>query len=1058
MIELFAKHRVAANLAMLIMILAGFWTLKNVPTQLDPPSPQPYVVVEVEWRSASAEDIEELVTTPIEQQIRTVNNLRELRSRTMNGFVQVIAEFNMDADMVLALDTVKQRVANIRNLPPDIEPPVVRRFIDIEPIASILVTGPGTIGDLIPLVRAMEKDLMTRGVAAVEYDGLPEEEIALLTPAARLHELGMTLDELAVAISNVSQNVPAGTIGRGQGSRQLRSLDQKRDPIAFEQLHIDHGDRLVRIGDVADVVRRPRDGQPIVTREGRPAIQMTLMRETDFDAYRGENIVQKWLKDVRPTLPPGVELSMSYDIWDMLGAQLKMIGNNAWSGLLLVVMTLFLFLNARVSWWVAVGVPVSCLLGLTIFHWVFGFGISIIALIGFVMALGIVVDDAIVVGEDAVTLFEAGATPTEAAIGGAKRMFVPVIASSLTTLAAFIPLMLFGGQMGAAILALPTVLFCIITASLVECFLVLPGHLRASFEKMRGKPTTSKLRARFDAAFAHFLQHRFMPLARAAIDKPGVTLCAAIGAMVCGISLVASQHVGIHFVTGFDFESIKADVEFSAAANDREKHAFITQLEDTLRQTDQQFGSANLNGWTTQQNLAQFNRERQTGVQYLSIAAPYAFAESRTVEPAVFAKSWRDKIHQPAYVEQLYVGVEGGANNGQPDITLVLRGANLESVKAGAEELARVLEGYPGVSNVLDDLPYGKDQLIFALTPAGRSLGLTSDSLGRQLRAAYNGQRVQIFNENDSELEVRVMLPDAERDDLARLQQFPIQTPSGSLVPLGNVATLYNRRGIDVIRHNNSEMAVRVFADVDEHVNNALAIISDVEKNHVPAITAAHHLTFGLSGKSEGDQLILSTMAFGSVLALILIYLILAWVFASYLWPLAIMTAIPFGLTGAIVGHWLMGIDVGAMSLLAFFALTGIVVNDGIVLIEFLKAELEAGRPLKESLEAAVRARFRAVMLTSLTTIAGLMSLMFVTSTLAMYVTPIAVTLCFGLMFSTLLVLLVIPALILLLEALRQRITHFYQTRIRPSLSRGKHDHDPVRSTQDDAPQSPAAR
>ena len=251
-------------------------------------------------------------------------------------------------------------------------------------------------------------------------------------------------------------------------------------------------------------------------------------------------------------------------------------------------------------------------------------------------------------------------------------------------------------------------------------------------------------------------------------------------------------------------------------------------------------------------------------------------------------------------------------------------------------------------------------------------------------------------------------------------------------MPLGNVAALYNRRGIDVIRHNNSEMAVRVFADVDEHVNNALAIISDIEKNHVAGDHDSPPPDVRLSGKSEGDQLIIETMAFGSVLALILIYLILAWVFASYLWPLAIMTAIPFGLTGAIVGHWLMGIDVGAMSLLAFFALTGIVVNDAIVLIEFLKTELESGRPLKESLQNAVRARFRAVLLTSLTTIAGLMSLMFVTSTLSMYVTPIAVTLCFGLVFSTLLVLLVIPAMILLLEGLRQRIKHLYHTRIRP--------------------------
>ena len=449
-----------------------------------------------------------------------------------------------------------------------------------------------------------------------------------------------------------------------------------------------------------------------------------------------------------------------------------------------------------------------------------------------------------------------------------------------------------------------------------------------------------------------------MPLVRRAIDNPGATLAAAVGAMVCAVSLVASQHVGVNFVTGFDFESLEADVEFSAAATDAQKRQFMAMLEATLAATDARYGQRNLNGWVTKQNQAQFNREQQTGVQYASIEAPYAFSETRTVAPRLFAKAWRDRVAKPPYVEQLYIGVAGGANNGMPDITLVLRGDDLNEVKAGAEELARVLSSYPGVSNVLDDLPYGKEQLIFALTPAGRSLGLTSESLGRQLRAAYNGQRVQIFNDRDSELEVRVVLPDAERDDLARLSQFPILTPSGALVPLGNVATLKNRRGIDVIRHNQSEMAVRVFADVDPQVNNALAIIADVKAKHIPAITRAHHLTFGLSGKSESDQVILGTMGLGSILALILIYLILAWVFASYLWPLAIMMAIPFGLSGAIAGHWLTGMDIGAMSMLAFFALSGIVVNDAIVLIRCAIDNRAAGLPLRDvSSTARKRAR-----------------------------------------------------------------------------------------------------
>jgi len=1029
LIRLLAQHRVAANLAMIMMTLAGVWVIRAVPTQLDPPQHIPVIVVEVQWRGAAAEDIEELVTTPIEQQLRTVNDLRELRSQTSIGSSRVVAVFNFDADMVQALDTVKQRIDGIRNLPPDIEPPLVRRIIDLEPIANVLVTGPGEVSELIPLVRSMEKDILARGIAGVTYEGLPAEEIALLVSGRQLQTMRLTLDDIASEVARLSRNVPAGDIGRGQGSRQLRSLDQARDPLGFEQLVLEHGDRLVRLADIADVVRRSQDDQPVVTHDGHPAIQMTLWRATDADASRADDVFDAWLDDARASLPAGVALTVYNDVWELLGAQLRMVGKNALSGLVLVGLTLFAFLSGRVAWWVMVGIPVSVLLALVFFHSVFGFGISIIALIGFIMALGIIVDDAIVVGEDATTHFEQGMAPADAAIAGAERMLVPVLASSLTTLAAFLPLILVGGEMGDAILALPTALFCVILASLVECFWVLPGHLKTSFARIvsvDGKPT---VRERLDARIRRFRDERFDPLLRRALDYPGATLCGAAGALLCAGSLIASQHVGVNFVTGFDIEAVTVNAEFAASATDSDKRRFIDHLETTLSTTAESLGSNNLLGWMTRQNLAQFNEERMTGSQYLSIEAPYAYEESRTATPAEFADAWRARIEKPAFVEQLTVDVEGGANNGQADITLVLRGNDLESLKAGADELAAVLDSYEGVSNVIDDLPYGKDQLIFELTPAGRALGLTSEYLGAQLHAAYSGRRVQIFNQNDAELEVRVMLPDDERDDLGRLAQFPIQTPAGELVPLANVATLSARRGIDTIRHHDTKLAIRIFADVDPELNNAMSIIADLKAKHLDEILDRYDLSFGLSGKSAADEVILHTMALGSVLTLVLIYLILAWVFSSYLWPLAIMTAIPFGFTGAIFGHWIMGIEIGAMSLLAFFALTGIVVNDSIVLISFLQRELATGRGLRESLHAAAIARFRAIVLTTLTTVAGLLPLIFEPSTLSIYVVPIAVTLCFGLSLATFLVLLVIPALILLLEAARSRLPRRFTQR-----------------------------
>ncbi len=1022
MIEKFATHRVAANLVMIMMVLAGVWAVRSMPTMLDPPSNFPIVIIEITWVGAAAEDIETLVTTPIEQQLRTIADIHELTSRTTNGHTHIQAIFNYDANMTLALDQVKQRVTNIRNLPPEIEPPIIRRPIDIEPITVLLLSGEGELSELFPLARAMEKELLRRGIEGVAFDGFPTEELALLVPGTRLQELGMTLDEVAGEVARVSQNTPAGVVGRSQGSRQLRSLDQRRDSLAFEQLQLESNGQLIRLKDFAEVVRRPQRGEPIMTADGKPAIEMMLWRNTSADAYAAERLVKNWLAQVQPTLPSGVEIKEIANVWRLLGAQLNMIVSNGLSGLVLVIAVLFLFLNGRAGFWVTVGIPVSFLLGLAFFYALFGYGISIIALIGLIMALGIVVDDAIVVGEDIVTHHENGLTPAAAAVAGARRMWVPVLTSSLTTMAAFVPLLLMGGQMGAAILALPTVLLCVIAASLIECFWVLPGHLRASLEKT--KPTLENdWRRRFDDGFLRFKREKFGPLVDKALNHPFTTLLAAVCTLLVAASLVASQHVGVNLIVGFDLESVEANIEFSSTATDKQKAEFIAHLEHVLVENHQQTDEENLIGWVAKYNSAELNNDRMQGEQYAALSAQYAYEEDRNLAPQKFAQRWLAGVTKPGYVEQLTIGVDGGANNGNPDITLVLRGKSIDKLKAGADELSNLLASYPGITNVVDNLPYGKEQVIFEITPRGRALGLTAESIGSQLRAAYSGSRVQIFNEQDNELEVRVMLPDAERDSLGSLQKFPIRTSNNNFVPLANVATLYNRRGIDVIRHSDTYLAVAISADIDEAVNNAISVVSDIENNQLEPILDRHELTFGLGGQTEQDQIILQTMALGGLLTLGFIYLILAWVFSSYLWPLAIMMAIPFGFAGAIFGHWVTGWDIGAMSLLAFFSLTGIVVNDSIVLISFLRRHVDKGMPLKHALIEATHARFRAVILTSLTTIVGLMPLMFETSSLSMYVAPIAVTICFGLTFSTLLVLIVIPALILLLEQIKHKLS-----------------------------------
>ncbi|MCB1692931.1 MAG: efflux RND transporter permease subunit [Pseudomonadales bacterium] len=1022
-IELFTRHRVAANLAMIMMVLVGLWAADRINTQLDPTVDWPVVFVNVNWQGASAEDIEQLVIVPIEQKLNNLPHMQEMHSTSYTGGGYVRVQFSFDADMTVATDTVKERIAQIRNFPSGMEPIRVQRATDYEDIAVVLVTGDGKLSELVPIVRQMERQLLARGIDRIDFDGLPQEEIAIQVASSKLMELGTSLDRVASEVRSRSANTPAGSVGLGQGARQLRSMDQQRDAAGFEQIEVAVGDGgLTRLGDIAKIERRPKAGEPRLTRDGKPAIEMELYRLTDSDAIGSARIMHEWLDETRPTLPQGMSLDVYQEVWVLLQQQLNLILSNGLSGLILVVATLFLFLNGRVGFWVMVGIPVSFLLATAIYYGVFNGSINILALITFIMALGIVVDDAIVVGEDAATLFEQGYSPQEAAAGGARRMFLPVLTSSLTTLAAFVPLLITGGEMGQFIVTLPTVLLCVIVASLIECFLVLPGHLRHSFSKIdTSKP--NRFRIWFDTRFVHVRDTYYRPVLDMALKYPGVTLCAAVTCVVLAFSLAISGRVGVNFVTGMSLEMLEANVEFSASASETDREQFMAHLESSLKETNHEFADANVNSYVTKFNSARISQERKHGTQYGSLRVEYAWEEERTVPPQEFVNAWRERIVQPPYVEQLQVEVIGGANNGQPDISLVLRGKDIPTLKQASEELQDALLGYKGVSNVFDDLPYGRDQIVFSLTPQGKSLGLTTEGIGNQLRAAYNGARVQIFNSGDTELEVMVMLPDTERDRLSSLKQFPIRTPRGEQVALGMVANLSTRRGIDVINHNGGYMSVVVSASVDSSVNNAQQVLSHVTSHALADIKKKYGLTSDLGGVTKRNKEIVDTMSKGAVLTLIFIYLILAWSFASYAWPLAVMTAIPLGLTGAILGHWVMGMDIGAMSLLAFFSLTGIVVNDSIVLISFFRRGLEEGLSIRDAITDAALSRFRAVLLTSLTTIAGLTPLMFETFSLAMYMVPIAVTICFGLAFATLLVLLVVPAMIVMIENMGNRLT-----------------------------------
>ncbi len=1038
LIDLFTRHKVAANLVMIMMILSGLWAGSRINTQLDPSVQSPVILVFVRWPGASAEDVEKLIVAPIEQQMNTLNNLQQVYSTTTQGQSRIDLEFTFDTDLSKALEDVNDRIAQVRNLPADMEPVTARRGTRYEDIASLLLTGGSSIQELLPMARQFERELYEIGVERIVFVGLPEEEMAIQVSSANLMALNTTLDNVASAIRQRSADLPAGVVARAQGEMQLRAMEQRRDSQGFEQLQLQlgAGEELVRLGDIATIEKRPRAGQAELAREGKPAIEMSLFRLSDTDALISAQALQQWLDKTRAELPEGITIEVYQEVWKLLKEQLGVIFSNAWSGLVLVALTLFVFLNTRTAWWVMLGIPVSFLFATLLYYYWFDGSINILALITFIMALGIVVDDAIVVGEDAVALFEQGYSAEDAAAGAAKRMFMPVVTSSLTTLAAFVPLLISGGEMGAVIQTMPMVLFCVIIASLIECFLVLPGHLKHSFSRMKREHKPSA-RLAFDRAFYSFRDRIYAPVLDYALARPYSTLLTVFGCVVLALSLVISGRVGMNFVTGMSLQMLEANVSFTMDASDAQRRAFMQTLEQTLTQVDDEHGKTNINGYYVGYNTARLNQERKSGQQYASMRVEYSWEDEYQIDPQGFVNKWQQLVTKPPFVEQLVLEVRGGANGGRPDLSLVLRGEDLNSLKLASEELQVALLSYEGVSNVFDNLPYGKDQMIFALNAEGAALGLTTTALGQQLRSAYYGNRVQIFNLNNTELEVLVTLPDDERDQISSLRQFPVRTPSGQVVPLGLVADLSTRRGIDVINHNGGFLSVMVSASVDSQTNNAERVLANVRADVLPEISRRYGLSSELGGNSLQNQQLLETMQLGGSLTLIFIYLILAWSFSSYLWPLAVMSAIPLALTGAIVGHWVIGVDIGAMSMLAFFALAGVIVNDSIVLVSFLRREQEAGLSLRAAVRSAALSRFRAVLLTSLTTIAGLSPLMFENFSLAIYMVPIAVTLCFGLAFGTALVLLVVPAMIVITEQLKSRITNLLSATRRFKIQEG---------------------
>lgn len=1029
LISVFARHRLLANLLMILVFAAGSVALTRMNIQFFPTFALDVITVRVVWSGASAEDVENGILIPFEERLKSVDGLKKMTSTASQGIAALSLELHEGTDPLLALDQVRQRVDEFRNLPKDAETPQISRISRYETVARLLASGP-SVADLRPWVRQFERELLARGIDRVDIAGMPEERIAIEVPGRVLETLGLSLDGIGQQVGQLAQDLPSGVAGEADGAREIRGLEQRREPVEFENLAIVSDERgLVRLGDVATIVREARPGSLTISEVetegvrsgGAVTVELLVQRAETGHSLRAARIFDQWFAQTGPTLPPSIRISIFDQQWQQIRDRVDLLVDNGFQGFLLVLLFLFIFLPGGVALWVAMGIPVAYLAALALL-WAFGGTINMISLFGLLLTLGIIDDDAIVIGEYAESRFRMGMPPTEAAIAGARRMFWPVTASAFTTVAAFLPLMLVGGVMGNILRDIPFVAIMVLIASLMEVFLIMPAHLRSAFSH-HAQRAVPPWRRRVDRGFDWVRDRLYRPLVMAAVRHRGVTVSLVAAIMLLAVGLLAGGRIAFVFFPTPESQIVFANATFVAGTPRERAAALLRELEQGLVAAEGELG-----GGLIESALARLGATVAVeagagaqGDQLASILVQLVPSEEREVRNEQFLAAWRRQLSPPAGIESLVISSRRAGPPGR-DLNVRLRGDDAQQLKAAALDLAQGLEGIPGVSDMTDDMPFGREQLIYRVSPAGQALGVTTELLGRQLRAAFDGYLAQLVQVGQDELEVRVLLPRAERTRLDALEQLSIRVPSGAFVPLATVANWETRRGFEALRHADGRLAVEVTADIDRAQNTPEQVRHAVERDLLRDLVTRYGVSYSFEGRAADQRETLGDMRLGAILGLGLIFLILAAVFSSWGWPLVVMTSIPLGLIGAIVGHWLLGIDLTLLSMFGLFGLSGIVVNNAIILVSMYQELRQTGIEVDQALIEAACSRLRAMLLTSATTVVGLGPLIFETSLQAQFLIPMAVSLAFGVGFATILVLVFTPALLSVHEALHERI------------------------------------
>ena len=1022
-IELFSRHRNAANLLFISMILFGIYGLSNLNTQFFPTTEIKEVNINVSWQGATAEDIDKNIVAAIEPEVRFIDGVKEFYAKSRQGFTSIRLEFRPDADMQRAVGEVEAAVNSVTTLPKDSEKPTISQATFYEPVASVLVSGPFEERALRAYAKQIRDGLLKRGIDKITLSGYRDEEIWVEAEGAQMRRFNMTPNEIGDRLAASSLDVPGGVL-RGDLERQVRAvgLALSADEVANIKLRAGSDGRQIRVGDVATVIDTFDAGQPEGFSGEDRAIRLQILRTKNGDALDLTDTLRSYIADIGPSLPPTLNVKIFAVQADKIVERINVLLYNGVTGMALVLCILFLFLNGRIAFWVAAGIPASLMATFGVMFYL-GMTINMLSLFALIMTIGIIVDDAIVVGEHAATLTEQGKSAQAAAEGGAIRMTMPITAAALTTLAAFFPMLLIEGTMGQFVRAIPLVLLSVLIASLVECFLVLPGHLSHALTKPQKQP--SGLRKKFLEKFDAFRDGRFRRFVTLAYDRRYTTAAIGLAVLIIAIGLMSGGRVSFRFFPSPEGEVLNAYVFFQPGTKRDKTHDGARLVEAALYDAERELAGDGEKLVSTM--FTQIGRSGgATGDERAWIYAELTPSEARSVRTKDLKKAWEEKLPEIAGLRYVFLREQRGGPGGR-DIDIRLRAEDTAVLKKAAIEVRQALEQYPGISRARDNLFYNKQELLLQVNAQGEALGFTNRIIGTLTRGHLQGVVAKRFARGDEEVTLRVLQP---RDSTSPKSLSDIELPVPGVqppryVPLDAVVDIVEKPGFSTIRRLDGEITVKVVADYADDAGDPNAVLQDMAETTLPEIASKYNLTFVFGGRAEEQRETMGSMRMGAFMGLAMIYIILAFVFASYSRPIIIMTVIPFGLIGMVTGHFVQGFDLTFLSMVGLLGLSGILVNNSIILISRIEERRANGEDLRNAVINGICDRFRAVALTSLTTVLGLAPLLFETSVQAQFLLPMVITIAWGLAFASLIVLFLVPSVLGIQEDARNRMAQW---------------------------------